>query len=40
MSILNSVVFRVFSEKAVIFCGNLLFYFLGFFMMTAKPKSS
>jgi hypothetical protein len=32
MSILNSTVFQGFSEKAVIFCRNLLFYFLGFFI--------
>jgi chemotaxis methyl-accepting protein methylase len=31
MSILNSTVFQGFSEKAAIFCRNLLIYFLGFF---------
>jgi hypothetical protein len=41
MSILNSTVFQgFFLENAAIFCSKLLFYFLGFFMMAAGPKSS
>jgi hypothetical protein len=37
MSILNSTVFP---EKTAIFCRKLLFYFLGFFVTAAGPKSS